>query len=370
MTQYLLKMSLGKTAIARIATAFASVYPSFDSTGFRQQSLKGLDALELKQRVKHLIHCLHRQLPADFEQTAPILLAAAEHWPPASPDDKYPAFAAWPLIDYVAVHGLNHPHIAVPLLKQLTPLFSAEFAIQPFIQQHFDLTYTHLLQWCEDASEHVRRLASEGIRPRLPWGIRQQLLCDDPSPILPLLDKLKNDNSLYVRKSVANNLNDISKDNPDIALNLCKQWQPQASDHTRWIIRHGTRTLVKQGHPQALALLGYKATHQISVEQLQADKTRLKTGEDLSFSFMLHNNSRKTQKLVIDYAVHYVRQQGKTAKKVFKLTSAELAADKSLSLQKNVSFKPITTRRYYAGQHRIDVLVNGTVAGSFVFTLE
>lgn len=370
MTQYLLKMSLSQTAIERIAQAFSNIYPAFNSEDFHQHSLQGLDALALKQRVQHLISTLHRQLPSDFTQAAPLLQAAAANWPAANADEKYPAFAAWPVIDYVAHHGLNHPQIAVPLLKQLTPLFSAEFAIQPFIQQHFEHTYPHLLQWCEDDNEHVRRLASEGMRPRLPWGLRMQALCHDPAPILPILHTLKNDPSLYVRKSVANNINDISKDNPDIAMALCEQWLPQATTNTQWIIRHGLRTLVKQGNAQALALLGYKAARQIQVEQLQTDKPALSVGDDLQLSFSIRNNSRTTQKLVIDYAVHYVRQKGKTAQKVFKLTNTELPASETHTLQKTVSFKPVSTRRYYAGEHRIDVLINGVIASSVSFMLE
>lgn len=370
MTQYLLKNSLSHSAINRLATAFSAAFKGFNAEIFRQEAHHGLGPLELKQRVQHIIDCLHRQLPKDFKEAAPILSACADHWPEAASDEKYPAFASWPLIDYIGHHGTDHPELALPLLKKLTELFSAEFAIQAFLLKHFALTHATMLSWTQDENYHVRRLACEGLRPRLPWGLRMHHLCKDPSPILPVLHQLKNDPSLYVRKSVANNLNDISKDNPNIAIHLCQQWLEEgASKETLWIIKHGCRGLIKSGNPHLLALLGFHENTALTCQNLLLDKTTIRLGQALNFQCEIQNSSTEDCNAIIDYAVFYPRQQGKYLRKVFKLNTTVINAADSLLINKTLSFKPITTRRYYAGQHRIELLVNGRVIQSQTFEL-
>lgn len=355
----LLKHSIGTDAVHRISQALEKTGHPFAADTFRQQCLDGLQPLSLKQRVHHIIAVLHHHLPADFHNAAAVLHAMKAHWPAGDPADGNNAMAAWPVIDYAAVYGLEHPGTALALLRHLTELFSAEFAVQPFILHHFEQTHAHILEWCNDPSHHVRRLASEGMRPQLPWGIRMKQFCQDPAPIWPVLEKLKNDPSAYVRKSVANNLNDISKHHPGQVLARCENWLQNATKETRWIIRHGTRTLVKQGHPDVFPLLGYPAQPAITVTAVTLTPAKVTIGGELTMAITLHNPGKQTQAIVLDYALHYPTASGKQSRKVFKLATPELAAGETRIIRKQLAFKPLSTRRYQPGRHAICVLING-----------
>lgn len=364
--QTLLKDQLAGPEVAQLADQLIMAAPSIDIDGFRTKAMQGLDKLELKQRVQHIIAALHDYLPSEFENTATILLNIGDRY--QQPDQaSWGAFAAWPLIDYVAEAGINHPELALKVLKALTALFSSEFAIRPFIEQHFELTYKAMLQWAEDDNEHVRRLASEGIRPRLPWGKRLHNLCRDPSVIFPILEKLKDDENLYVRKSVANNLNDISKDNPDLVIECCQRWLSDATDERRWIIRHGLRSLIKAGRPEVFPLLGYSEQPAITIDEFSLSADTLKFGEMLTINVNL--TSQQQQKLVLDYKVHYVKANGQLSAKVFKWKNLDLSEQQTVSLNKTHPFKAISTRRYYAGEHKVELLVNGKPVNEVVFEL-
>ncbi len=366
----LLKEGLNAKAISRISGAFKGVYPAFQVQRFEKDCLDGLDSLELKQRIQHIIVVLHQCLPDDFEQTADLLLTIKKVWDYGDANDPLRGFAAWAITDYVGEHGLEHPHKSLQVLEYLTDLFSSEFAIRFFILHHYDISYEKLLSWAGHKDEHIRRLASEGCRPRLPWGMRLQQFCKDPQPLVAILEKLKNDSSEYVRRSVANNLNDIAKDNPDFVINLCQQWSKDASPHTQWIIKHATRTLVKNGHPQVFALLGYTHKPKLKLNSLSVNKPQIKLGESISFEAAVRSESKQDQTLVIDYAVHHVKANGKTTAKVFKLKTLNIAAGETVILSKTQKFKAITTRRYYAGIHTFELLVNGVGLGSIEFDLQ
>ncbi|MDR7088413.1 hypothetical protein [Cellvibrio fibrivorans] len=354
----LMKDGLGGHAIKRIAKSVALVVPGFNAKAFQKDAECGLDALELKARVHHLIAVLHRHYDLPFKKLSEYLQDLPDVWDRGSAADNKAGFAAWPLIDYVAIHGLQHPKEALQTLEKLTPMFSAEFAIRPFIQQHTDITYAKLLEWCEHPSEHVRRLASEGSRPRLPWGIRLPQFIKNPEPLVGLLEKLKTDESLYVRRSVANNLNDISKDNPAWMINLCDRWLTDSNEHTDWIVKHALRSLVKAGDVRVFPLLGYAAKPSVTVSDITLSKKRIAVGDSIGFSCTI-TGGKKAQNLVIDYVVYFMKANGKLAPKVFKLKNIMLAANESIAITKNHSFKPITTRRYYAGTHQLAIQVNG-----------
>ena len=356
----LLKDRLAADAIQRIAHVLAAIQPNFAHDDFIQQAHTGLEQLELKQRVHHLITILSLHLSDDFSQAAHVLQQIPAHWPTHNEQGDY-GFAAWPLIDYVAVYGLAYPDIALQTLKILTPLFTAEFAIRPFLQQHFDLTYGYLQQWARDDNYHVRRLASEGCRPRLPWGQRVPYLMSNHQEIITILEQLKDDNSDYVRRSVANNLNDISKDYPEKVIGVAQRWLAnEPTVHRQWIIKHATRGLVKSGHADVLALLGFSQKLNIKNLDFSLNKTQISMNEtvQLSLSFCLP----KAQNLVIDYALHLPRANGKKSIKVFKWKTGLLAAGEH-HLSQNYTFKVITTRRYYLGEHYFEVLVNGQSVG-------
>lgn len=354
----LMKDGLGVDAIKRIAKSVALVVPGFNATAFQKDAERGLDELELKARVYHLIDVLHRHYDLPFKQLSKYLQKLPEVWDRGSATDSKAGFAAWPLIDYVAVHGLQHPKEALQTLEKLTPLFSAEFAIRPFIQQHTDFTYATLLKWCEHPSEHVRRLASEGSRPRLPWGMRLPQFIHNPEPLVGILEKLKTDESVYVRRSVANNLNDISKDNPEWIINLCERWLADSHEHTDWIVKHALRSLVKAGDVRVFPLLGYAEKPSVAVSEIQLDKKTIAVGDSIGFACTI-SGGKKAQNLVVDYVIYFMKANGKQAPKVFKLKNIALAAKETIVITKQHSFKPITTRRYYAGQHQLAIHVNG-----------
>jgi 3-methyladenine DNA glycosylase AlkC len=354
----LMKDGLGVHAIKRIAKSLTLVVPGFNAKAFQKDAERGLDELELKARVHHLIAVLHRHYDLPFKKLSKHLQNLPEVWDRGSAADNKAGFAAWPLIDYVATHGLQHPKESLQTLEKLTPLFTAEYAVRPFIQQHTDLTYEKLLEWCEHPSEHVRRLASEGSRPRLPWGMRLPQFINNPEPLRAILQKLKADESLYVRRSVANNLNDISKDNPEWMINLCESWLLDSHGDTAWIVKHALRSLVKAGDVRVFPLLGYAAKPAVAASEIQLDKQKIAVGDSISFSCAI-TGEKKAQNLVVDYVIYFMKANGKLAPKVFKLKNIMLAANEAITITKNHSFKPITTRRYYAGTHQLAIQVNG-----------
>lgn len=365
----LMKDGLGEAAVDRIISALLQSGADFSPAAFRKDALSALHQLELKDRVRHIITIMGKHLPESFPETAYLLGGIRDHWPEDDEEDKFQIFAAWPVVDYVAEYGINHPEIALPLLRYLTPMFSAEFAIRAFLEQHPQTTYQEMQLWCLDANDQVRRLASEGIRPRLPWGKQLPRYIDDPAPVISLLENLKDDPSDYVRRSVANNLNDISKDHPELVIETCHRWQADNVTARQWIIRHATRTLVKSGHPKVFPLLGFTRRPKLHVQPPELSTSHLLLGDTLGISTRITSTSEKKQYVVIDYAVHYMKSNGQTAPKVFKWKNLRLKPGQSVLLEKSQPFKKITTRRHYGGEHKIEILVNGKHASETPFEL-
>ena len=365
-----MKDGLGAEAVGRIAGSLARTIPGFPESDFIKAAMDGILDLELKDRVRHLVRVLHGYLPGDFPATANILLGLKANWLSGDPDDTLRGFAAWPVIDYVGEYGLDHPGESLAVLRELTSFFSAEFAIRPFIITHPETTFARLGEWAGDPDEHVRRLVSEGSRPRLPWGQQLPSSIEDPAAGLALLERLKDDPSEYVRRSVANHLNDVSKDHPETVVDLCRRWLKNAGPERQWIVRHATRTLVKAGHPAVFGLLGYTENPEVTLNSLVVNPQAISLGEAITFRAELRSGSDKRQKVVVDYAVHHVKASGKTSPKVFKLKSLELAPGRTVSLVKKHAIRPISTRRYYPGEHAIEILVNGAGLGKATFALE
>ena len=366
-----MKDGLGSDAVKRIATTLRAAEPDFDTVAFRRSAMRGLKALELKARVGHVIGALRQHLPQDFLQALDVLVRAGALWERRSETSgEFHGFAAWPVIDFVGKHGLDHPKESLDALRELTGLFSAEFAIRPFLERHERLTLARLRRWTKDPDPDVRRLVSEGTRPRLPWGGRLKRFQVDPTPVIDLLERLKDDDALYVRRSVANNLNDISKDHPERVVDLVSKWSRNASDERLWIVRHATRTLVKAGHPGALKVLGFDPKAKVDVVDLSVTPQELKLGGALSLSFELRSRARTAQPLIVDYAVHHVKKSGERTAKVFKLKTLELAPKARVPVKKKHSIRKISTRVYYPGRHLVEVLVNGTSRGTAEFDLK
>jgi 3-methyladenine DNA glycosylase AlkC len=263
-----------------------------------------------------------------------------------------------PQNDFVARYGLDDFDISMRALYEMTKRFTAEGAIRAFIQKYPDQTLRVLRQWAQDPNCHVRRLVSEGTRPRLPLAPRLRDFIRDPRPVLALLEQLKADPELMVRRSVANNLNDIAKDHPDLVVETLARWKQAAAPGTPWIIGHAARTLLKQGHAGALALLGYAATS-ISVASFQLKQAKVNLGEDLVFAIDIQSTADEPQSLMIDYVVHHLKANGKLAPKVFKLAKKRLHPHETLSLSKRHAFRPLSTRVYYPGRHALELQING-----------
>lgn len=346
-----------------LVAAFEAVYPPFDGAAFLARIYdEDWGDRELKDRMRHTTHALHDALPGDYRTALALIRRAA----PAL--DGFP-FGNIVFPDFVEVYGLDDWDASIPALEQFTQQSSAEFAVRPFILKGQDRMMAQMLAWAGHDAAAVRRLATEGCRPRLPWAIALPAFKADPSPILPILEQLKCDESESVRRSVANNLNDISKDNPQVTLDVLTRWQAHDTPEMQWMTHHALRTLAKAGDTDALTLLGFGAP-QVAVTNLVVTPEVVPQGGDVTFSFEVISQSGEAQALMIDYAVHLMRANGSQTRKVFKLTKKTLAPGETLSLSRQFSFRPVTTRRYYPGEHAISVQVNGTIVAQQAFMVE
>jgi 3-methyladenine DNA glycosylase AlkC len=375
------KNFLGPAVVADMARhlqrAGAATGARFDARRFKALALDGLEALEMKARAQHLCNALERTLPDAFDAAADVMEAALASMEPveeAAPDNPAPradglaGWAVWPLTEYVARHGHADTPRALQALHAMTQRFTGEWAIRPFILREPELVFRTLRTWSTDASPHVRRLVSEGSRPRLPWGMVLKPLVEDPSPTLPLLLTLMDDKSPYVRRSVANHLNDIAKDHPHLVEAWLREHLPSASTERLALLRHASRTLVKRGHSGVLTALGVGERFK-GRATLTASPRKLHVGESLALQATLVSTARQAQRLAIDYAVHHVKANGSTSPKVFKGWTFELGPGETRSLAKRHSLRPITTRSYYPGEHRIELIVNGQPVAEAGFKL-
>jgi 3-methyladenine DNA glycosylase AlkC len=355
----LINAKLIQAAAARLAAA----WPAFDGKRFVRDASTGLDALEMKARAMQICTALENTLPADFTAAAAVLQ------PVLQGDGALEGWILWPVGEYIARRGQAHPDVALQLLHALTQRFTAEFAIRPFIVQQPAHVFATLARWVDDPSEHVRRLVSEGSRPRLPWGLRLQGLVEDPTPALPLLLALQDDDSEYVRRSVANHLNDIAKDHPGLVADWLEAHLPAAGKERRALLRHASRTLIKQGDKRVLHAWGLGRKLRGGAT-LTVKPAKVLLGDSVTLTLVVTSTSPQPQKLAIDYAVHHIKADGGTSPKVFKGWALDLPPKTSVTLTKRHSMKPITTRRYHAGHHAVDVQVNGELVASAGFMLK
>ncbi len=350
------------------------VWPAFDKKRFTADALDGFAKLELKQRAHQIAKALGTHLPKDVPRALKMLTAALR---PLRADgqldpDARKGIAGWAILpfgEYVAAHGLDYPKESLAALRELTIRSTSEFAIRPFVVRHGSETLRTLKAWATDANEHVRRLVSEGTRPRLPWGLQLKAFVKDPAPILPLLEMLRDDPSDYVRRSVANSLNDIAKDHPDLVAALAGRWLKDASPDRARLVRHACRTLVKAGHRATLIALGYSPEVKVDLARFTLSPAKLVFGGALTMKVQIVSAARAPQKVVLDYIVHHRKKSG-TSAKVFKWKSFTLGAGETIELHRKHAIKPITTRVYYPGVHKVEVTANGKVLGGKTFTLE
>ncbi len=374
------KNFFGVDPIRSLARHLVRAHPDFSEQEFVAFASAGLDQLELKERSAQITDGLVKFLPADSREATGVLLDSlhpetrfgiAETAEASEGVTDSLGIAGWlvmPMADYVTRVGLDDVEFSLEALRQMTMRSSSEFAVRQFLVDHPEVTLHTFQQWISDPNEHVRRLVSEGCRPRLPWGMRLHQFIEDPSPVVQLLEQLKDDRSEYVRRSVANNLNDIAKDHPDLVTGLAKAWMVDASADRGRLIRHALRTLVKAGNSEALAVLGY-GRPKIEVAAFSVSTAEVVFGSPLEFDIELVSTSSKDQKLLIDYVVHHVKANGQTSPKVFKWKNLTLAAGETLTASRKHPIRAITTRRYYPGTHRVELQINGEPFGGCDFEL-
>ncbi len=353
-----------------IADKLVMVHPPFPAAEFMQKVVAQLDALELKARISMMAKELRAALPADYPTAVAILMQAMCSNLPNPRPTMEQGFSIAPMAQFVEDFGHDHPDISLDALPEITKRFTGEFAIRPYLTRYPAKTLARCQQWALDPNEHIRRMVSEGTRTRLPWGPRLLQFVVNPAPVLALLELLKDDPALYVRKSVANNLNDLSKDHPDLVLSVLARWNEGASDERRWIIKHALRTLIKQGHPAALAILGVGDGADLKITRFDITPAQIQLGESVKMTAVLENQGDEAVDVVMDYVVHHVKKNGASSPKVFKWLTRTLEAGQSVTVQKSHGVKPVTTRVYYGGRHVVELQVNGRVLASGEFGLD
>jgi 3-methyladenine DNA glycosylase AlkC len=347
---------INPVVVKKIAAVFSSVNSDFDPARFEGCSRK-LKELELKGRVLLITSALRTELPGSFKTNAKVLKKVLAR-------KMLSGFELWPVSEFISQFGLQDIDESMELMYLLTQQFTAEFAVRPFLQQNPKTILAKFEKWATDKNSHVRRWVSEGSRPLLPWGGKIHSFIERPAT-LHLLEILKYDDELYVRKSVANHLNDISKDHPELVIVTLKKWLNVApaehEEKIQWIKKHALRTLIKKGHVGALGLMGVTGNADVKISKFKLNKNEFKVGDTLEFEFQVESVSRKTQKVIVDYGIGFLKSSGSISTKMFKLKSIDLPPAQRIALSKRHSLKKITTSTFYSGTHELILQVNGKI---------
>lgn len=350
-----LKHIYDKTFYNQFFCSLKTIIPSLDKDLYTNLIFdKHWKKRELKDRMKHTTAILNQVLDNNFsiacKQIKEVIpLIDLEQF-------KYGSLAFMFFPDYIETYGLDHFDLSMKTLKDITHFTSSEFAVRPFILQNQEKAMDLMLDWSKDENFHIRRLASEGCRPKLPWAVALKELQKDANPILPILENLKNDKEDYVYRSVANNLNDISKNHPELVLKIAKSWKGKTKN-TDWLVKHSLRTLLKQGNQKAMKLFGYGDAKNVHTSSFYLLDQEVEIGDYLNFEFYLHNKVKATNRL--EYAIFFLLKNGKLSKKVFKISEKEYVENSETLITKRHSFKQISTRTYNKGIHKVSLIVNG-----------
>lgn len=355
-----LKEMFNEARYRKMARDVAQVYPRFDAKRFLELTLPGLEPLALLARLRRATEALRATLPAEYPAAIKVLRKLA----PINGE----GFTSLVLPDFVGLYGLDDFDLSLDALQFFTRFGSSEFAIRHFLKRDLARSLRVMETWSRDENEHVRRLASEGCRPRLPWSFKLTALIADPSPVASILENLKADPSLYVRKSVANHLNDITKDHPVWVLDRVRGWDLE-NKHTAWIAKKALRTLIKKGDQSALAVIGAGERAEVTVPKFEVSPGQLHLGDALTIQAQIVSAAKRPQRLVIDYAVHYVKQSGSASEKVFKWKELTLQPGETLTFAKRQVVKDFTTRKHHAGRHVVELMINGERFAQSAFDL-
>jgi len=356
-----LKNMLNAESIRQFAMAIKTAYDAFSEEEFVKAVMTDpWDNLELKARGRRITTTLGKYLLQDYSEAIGVLEKALP---------GCDGFFRMILPDFVEVYGLDDEYwdLSIRALELFTIGSSSEMAVRPFIIKHEKRMMAQMYAWAKHENEHVRRLSSEGCRPALPWAIALNGFKKDPSPILPILEQLKTDPSLYVRTSVANNLNDISKTHADLVIRLAKDWYGK-HEYTDWIVKHGCRTLLKKGNRDALAIFGFEEDTPVEVEDFTLETTSVSLGEDIVFSFFV--KVAAASKVRLEYGIDYVKSGGKRSRKIFQISESILKKNEKKRYSKKHSFANVSTRKHYIGTHAITLIVNGLERGTLDFELK
>ncbi|MBL8513801.1 MAG: DNA alkylation repair protein [Betaproteobacteria bacterium] len=364
-----LKNQFGPDIPARIAAMIGAVHRSFDARGFVRDVLAGYEPLELMPRGWKIARALCEYLPADYPKAVGILVDSLGPKLEGSESHGMAPFVYMPHAFFVGKYGLGHFEESMRAQYEITQRFTAEFSIRPYLIHHQEATLARLREWTSDGNEHVRRLVSEGTRPRLPWAPRLPAFQRDPAPVLALLELLKDDLSLYVRRSVANNLNDFGKDHPDVLAQTATRWLKGASEEREWLVRHALRSAIKRGETGALHALGFGRRAAVDIENVSIAPRRPRIGGDVVIGFDVVSRRKSKQTVLVDFRIHYVKANGGTRPKVFKLASIGLDDGERVCLKKRVTLADLTTRKHHPGKHAVDALINGHAVPLGAFTL-
>lgn len=354
----LLKNMYNRESLYEVAVAIQSVYNSFKVDEFIKSTMdETWNNLELKARCRKISMSLGMYLPEDYNEALSILEKSVTGF-----------YFAFFFPDFVEVYGQDDINwdLSISALERNTEYWSSEFAVRAFIIKDEERMMAQMRKWSKHKSEHVRRLASEGCRPQLPWGQAISKFKKDPTPVLPILEQLKTDTSTYVQKSVANNLNDISKTHPDLVISIAKDWYGK-NKSTNWIVKHGCRTLLKKGNRDVLALFGYDDTTSINIQDFTLETTSISIGENLTFSFKIL--AKKATKTRLEYGIDYMKSNGKRNRKIFKISEVSLKENEKKSYMKKHSFADVSVRKHYPGIHSIAIIINGMEKDKLDFEL-
>lgn len=359
------KNFINPKVVKNISKVFHEIYPTFDQKRF-QKLIPKLADLELKQRVLLITDGLRAELPGKYMADKKIIEQVLEK-------KKLTGFQLWPISEYISQYGTDHFDESLELMYQLTQQFTSEFAIRNFLLKDPQRILKKFKTWVKDENVHIRRWVSEGTRPLLPWGGKIHSFIKKPET-LHLLNELKYDDELYVRKSVANHLNDISKHHPELVVSTLKEWVKQSPklhlDKIHWIKKQALRTLIKKGHKNALSLMGVNHKCDVVVKTLKLNKAVYEMGDTIEFDFILESTAKKPQALIVDYLVGFVKANGTVTAKVFKLKNMEIGPGEKIKIKKRHSLKKITTMTFYPGQHTLSIQVNGQILKTASWTFD
>jgi len=358
-----LKNIYSQEYLTKLAEEIKSAYPSFKAKDFVTSIMDdSWESLELKGRMRQITINLGKYLPKEYTKALEVIDNVIKNY--GTWLDGYSLFFP----DFVELYGHEEVYwdISMAALERYTLHASAEFAVRPFIINHEEKMMAQMQTWSRHKHEDVRRLASEGCRPMLPWAQSLPKFKKDPTPILPILEQLKADPALFVRKSVANNLNDISKTHPDLVAKLAKDWYGQ-NELTNWIVKHGCRTLLKKGNKDVLAIFGYNNADVVEVSDFAIDTTTVAIGGEINISFAILAN--QATKVRLEYGLDYVKASGKPSRKIFQISELSLPQNQKKQYTKKHAFADLSTRKHYPGTHSVTLIVNGTEQGTLDFEL-